>query len=180
MQARVPWINSQEVIWGTTADYATNKDVTLHVLSPSHGFFDSRENLAPTQPLINDYVEVKCLKGLFQQIWMGKEGISTLDTEYLFSKSVGAKCLTCIVTHTVYDETNPFRVTGNAVGIQLILWGNKDLRSWKALITPIPDEWKHCNSNQNLTWQLWPLDTEIGALSVTAEKQNAIMSGPRL
>lgn len=119
MQAHVPWISTQEVIWGTTADYATGKDVTLCALS--HGFFENCENFAPAQPLMDDYVEVKRLKGLFQQIWMRKEGVSTLDTEYLFSKSVGAKCLTSIVTYTVYDDANPSGVTGYSVEIQLIL-----------------------------------------------------------
>lgn len=52
---------------------------------------------------------------------MRKEGVSTLDTEYLFSKSVGAKCLTSIVTYTVYDDANPSGVTGYSVEIQLIL-----------------------------------------------------------
>lgn len=52
---------------------------------------------------------------------MRKEGISLLDTEYLFSKFVGAKFLTSIIAHTVYDETNSSGVTANSVAIQLIL-----------------------------------------------------------
>lgn len=80
MQARDAWIGAQEVIRGATTDDATDKGVTLRVLSLSHCLFDSCENLVPPQPLVDDDAEVKRLKSLFQQIWMGKEGICIFIT----------------------------------------------------------------------------------------------------
>lgn len=70
---------------------------------------------------MDDYVEVKRLKGLFQQIWTRKEGVGLFDTKHLFSRFVGAKFLTSIIANTVYDETNSSGVTANSVAIQLIL-----------------------------------------------------------
>lgn len=80
MQARDAWTSTQEVIWGTTADDATDKSVTLCVLSLSDRLFDSCENFLRPQPPMYNYSEVKRLQSLFQQIWMRKEGISIFIT----------------------------------------------------------------------------------------------------
>lgn len=130
-QARDAWISAQEVIWGTTTDDATDEGVTLRVLSLSDCLFDSWENLLPPQPLVDDYAEVKRHKSLFQQIWMRKEGICifiTVKGQNICSpKSDSTKFLTSIATHAVYDETPSSGVTGEPVGLQLILaerWEN--------------------------------------------------------
>lgn len=125
MQARDAWIGAQEVIWGTTTDDATDKGVTLRVLSLSDCLSDSCENLVPPQPLVDDYAELKRLKSLFQQIWMRKEGICIFSTVKWQSiccpKSDSTKFLTSIVTHAVYDEAPSSGVTGEPVGLQVIL-----------------------------------------------------------
>lgn len=91
MQARDARISTQEVIWGTTADDATDKSIPLCVLSLSDRLLESCENFLRRQPPMDNYSEVKRLKSLFQQIWMRKEGICIFIT--VKGQNIYDKCL---------------------------------------------------------------------------------------
>lgn len=72
-QACAARVCAQEMILRSTANDAADKAITFEVLPLSDYQFESWNSVFHTQPLVEEHLEVKGLKCLFQHVWVSKE-----------------------------------------------------------------------------------------------------------